>query len=203
MKSIYTLVLLVLVGSLSLSAQHTITNSGYTYNPDSLAANAGDQVTFNMDFSTHPLHEVRDTTWAANGSAQLAGGFSATSGVTTTITLSQPGIRYYVCSNHVGQGMKGRIFVSAINGIQNIPYVAATTFPNPASNQLHIIVGPVGEVHSMLIDILGNTVLQKDEVVSGKGVITLDISSVADGTYILSTVSADGASRRSKVQIVH
>ncbi|MCW3126381.1 MAG: hypothetical protein JWO03_2039 [Bacteroidetes bacterium] len=202
MKSIYTLVFLVVVSAQMVSAQ-TIGTSGYTYDPDSLAVHVGDQVTFNSTFSTHPLREVSAADWATSTTTQLAGGFSASSGTTLTVTMTAAGTRYYLCANHAGLGMKGRIFVTTPNGIQNIASVASATFPNPASNQLHIIVGKEGDMHSTLTDMIGNAVLTRDDHVSAQGVLTLDISNVADGAYILSTISADGISHTSRVQIVH
>ena len=142
MKSINSLILFVVSFTLSSIAQttHTITNSGFTYSPDSLNANVGDQVTFNTDFSMHPLHEVSSATWAANGSTQLPGGFSATTGNTATFTMTQAGTRYYVCANHVSLGMKGRIFVSSTSGIENIHLLRLCFYPIPSNSQLLIIL---------------------------------------------------------------
>ncbi|MBS1617816.1 MAG: T9SS type A sorting domain-containing protein [Bacteroidetes bacterium] len=202
MKSFYTLIVLTFLG-LTAAYGQTITTSGISYSPDSLAVHVGDQVTFNCDFSMHPLHEVDATTWAANGSTQLAGGFSATSGSTLTVSMTQVGTRYYVCSVHVSAGMKGRIFVTAPNGIEAITAVAATAYPNPASGQLHVITGRETDLHYSLIDMMGRTVLAADDHVSAQGYTTLDVSAVADGHYVLKAVSADGTSSTAHVQVAH
>lgn len=202
MKSIYTFMILIICGLTRLSAQ-TITTSGFTYSPDSLAVNVGDQVTFNCDFSIHPLHEVSSTTWAANGSAQLTGGFSATSGTTLTVPMTQAGTRYYVCSMHVSAGMKGRIFVTAPNGVEAISSVAATAYPNPVSGQLHLIAGRETELHYSLIDMMGRAAISADAHVSAQGYLSIDVSGIADGVYILQAISADGISSASRVQVAH
>lgn len=202
MKSIYTLIFLAMLASLSLSAQTTITNSGFTYTPNSANVNVGDQVTFNMDFTTHPLHEVDSNAWANNMATQLTGGFSATSGTTFSVTMNATGTRYFACGNHASLGMKGRLIVSNPNGIENISSVVSTTYPNPASDQLHIVSSSAGAIHYALIDMLGQTVLQQDENVSGPGVTTLDISGLTTGTYILSSTS-QGVVGKTKVQITH
>ena len=203
MKSFFTLILFIAAFNFTLSAQttHTITNSGLTFTPDSVAAIVGDHITFNLDFSTHPLHEVSAGTWAANQSTQLSGGFSATSGNTFTVTMTQAGTRYYVCANHVGSGMKGRLFVTAPNGIQNIASVAASAYPNPANSSLHIISPVAGELHCVLINMIGQTVLDQTESVSERGILSLDISSLDEGNYILSIANANGQVNRTKVQI--
>ena len=127
MNKIYLLFALICLLPLGSSAQttHTITTSGFTFSPDSVAAHVGDQIIFNVDFSMHPLQEVSASTWAANQSTPLPGGFSASSGTTLTVTMSAVATRYYVCTVHVGLGMKGRIFMSAANGIEAIPSVSA------------------------------------------------------------------------------
>ncbi|MBS1626063.1 MAG: T9SS type A sorting domain-containing protein [Bacteroidetes bacterium] len=202
MKSFYTLIALTFLG-LSSSFAQTITTSGFSYSPDSLVVHVGDQVTFNCDFSMHPLHEVDSATWVANGSTQLTGGFSATSGNMLTVPMTQIGTRYYVCSVHVSAGMKGRIFVTSPNGIEAITAVSATIYPNPASGQLHIITGSETDLHYSLLDMMGRTVLSVDDHVNAQGYLTLDVSDLADGPYVLHALSADGTSSTAHVQVVH
>jgi hypothetical protein len=56
MKSIHALILFVVSFALSSKAQttYTISSSGFTYSPDSVSVNVGDQVTFNSDFLDAP-----------------------------------------------------------------------------------------------------------------------------------------------------
>ncbi len=202
MKSIYTLIILVFCGSVKISAQ-TITTSGFSYSPNTLNVHVGDQVTFNCDFSMHPLQEVDAATWTSNGSTPLNGGFSASSGTTLTVPMTQVGTRYYVCTVHVSSGMKGRIFVTSPSGIEAISSVAASTYPNPVSNQLHIIVGRETDLHYTLTDMTGRTALVADQHVGAQGMLTVDVSGVADGAYILQAISADGTTSVSRVQVAH
>ena len=205
MKSINALILFVVSFALSSTAQtiHTITNSGFTYSPDSVNANVGDQVTFNTDFSMHPLHEVSSATWAANGSTQLAGGFSATTGSTATFTMTQAGTRYYVCANHVSLGMKGRIFVSNPNGIESIPSVAALLYPNPSNQQLHIIPVSTGYFSYAMTDMLGRKILEDSEYAIANSAISINISAIPEGNYILTMTNAEGQVSTRKIHIAH
>jgi hypothetical protein len=152
----------------------------------------------------HPLHEVSSATWTANGFTQLPGGFSATTGNTATFTMTlQAGTRYYVCSNHVSLGMKGRIFVSSVNGIESIPSVAELLYPNPSNQQLHIISGSTGYFSYSLTDMLGRKTLEDSEYAIANSAISINISTLAEGNYILSMTNAEGQISTRKIHIAH
>lgn len=204
MKKIYLLAILTFTLRVISSAQttHTVTTSGFTYTPATVQANVGDQVIFNVDFSMHPTVEVSAATWAANQPTPLAGGFSGTSGSTMTVTMTAVGTRYYVCQMHVSSfGMKGKIDVVAANGIKNVPSVVALPYPNPASQQLYLSPAAAGDFSYTITDMLGRTVLLGSEY--AQGMVTVDVSGIADGAYILSMTSANGLSSRNKIDIRH
>jgi plastocyanin len=102
--------ILIANGLLDLATDYTIGNSGFTFTPETLVVSVGDQVTFDVG-SMHPVVEVDADTWMANGTTPLSGGFAAPNG-NETIVFTEPGTYYYVCENHVSQGMKGIITVT-------------------------------------------------------------------------------------------
>lgn len=84
--------------------------------------------------TTHPLVQVDQATWNADGTTAMSGGWGTqTSNYTFTITAT--GDIYYVCSMHVGSGMKGMISVSAA-GISQVTAAAysISLYPNPVTS---------------------------------------------------------------------
>jgi plastocyanin len=205
MKKIYLFAVLIMaLQTIASATTHTITTSGFAFSPDSINANVGDTIIFNVAFGTHPLQQVSSTTWAANGTTPLSGGFSATSGTTFSVVMTQAqvGVVYYVCTNHVASfGMKGRIFVSAVNGIENIPTISAQPYPNPANQQLHLVTASSGYFSYTITDMLGQTVLQGSEYALAQSAVTVNVSTVPEGNYILSTTNAEGLVSKSKIDI--
>jgi len=91
------------------ATQHHIAISGTSYVPSELVVEQGDTITISAS-SFHPLVQVSKETWEANQPTALSGGWgSKTSDY--TFVASDIGQIYFVCSNHVGSGMKGIITV--------------------------------------------------------------------------------------------
>jgi plastocyanin len=110
MKNIF-LALLTLLSYSVFSASHTMLINGISYSPSNLSAQVGDTVTISASGS-HPLVQVDSTTWQANGSTELVGGWGTkTSNYTFEITANED--IYFVCLAHVLMGMKGKISVSS------------------------------------------------------------------------------------------
>lgn len=103
-----------------------------SYSPASVNATVGDVVTIDAS-ATHPLVQVDQTTWNANGNTPMSGGWG-TQTANYTFTVTTVGDIYYVCSNHVGMGMKGMITVSS-SGISQATATAynVSLFPNPVT----------------------------------------------------------------------
>lgn len=101
--------------SLSFSATHTITNSGFTFSPSSITINVGDTVNFNLA-SMHTAREVDQATWNADGTTSN-GGFDLPFGG-GTVVLTQAGVHYFVCVPHASLGMKGSITVNTANDVK-------------------------------------------------------------------------------------
>ena len=135
MKTTITLLLLTLAAaSSSFSTKHTITNSGFTFSPDTLTINSGDSVSFVLE-SIHNAREVSQATWQANGTTSN-GGFDLPLGG-GTLVLTQAGIHYYVCVPHASIGMKGTITVNSATGVRTIGgtipdnFILMQNYPNP------------------------------------------------------------------------
>ncbi len=205
MKKIHFLAVLILASQTIASAQtsYIITTSGLTFTPNTINANVGDTIIYNVDFSMHPLQQVSSATWAADQSTPLAGGFSNTTGTTYRVVLTQPDTVFYVCRMHVSYGMKGRIFVSAATGIDNVSSISAPPFPNPADQQLSITPNSSGDFSFTLTDMKGQVIMIGSKYAGPQNPITLDVSAITEGSYMFAMTNSNGVMRESKIEIRH
>ncbi|TAL65090.1 MAG: T9SS type A sorting domain-containing protein [Bacteroidetes bacterium] len=186
---------LSIFSAVSLNAQQTftVTNAGFAFNPSTVTVSQGDIVHFNLSAS-HPVLQVSQATWTANGSTALSGGFSFPSGI-GDYTAGTPGTYYYVCSNHVSSfGMKGTIVVNAITGIRDIHLRSEVRlYPNPAVDWLILQTeGNLMDSEVTIFDITGKTVmLFKKPESSGDG-MRIDIGSLNTGIYFVRVKSDSG-----------
>ena len=137
MKKIYSYILFTILAVSMKATSYTVSISGFAYSPSTLTVTVGDVVTISAS-GTHPLAEVSQTTWNANGTATLSTGFGTkTSSYTFTITSASD--IYYVCTNHVTMGMKGMITVSSVGVKEQANQISGiSVFPNPAKNQFSV-----------------------------------------------------------------
>ena len=136
MKTLSMLVLAVaLLPGVAVAGRFIIDNSGNSFSPATTTISVGDTVVFTIDGS-HNGVEVSMATWNANGTSPLAGGFSVGFGG-GTVTGLIAGTHYFVCQPHASIGMKGRIIVTPLTGIEDEIAIAPRSFrleqnyPNP------------------------------------------------------------------------
>jgi plastocyanin len=119
------------VAARAYSATVVINTVGLTWSPNDVAIQVGDSVTWNANFSFHPLRQVDGPT----SDTPPPGGF-AYSGPAPSFTyqLNSAGTFYYQCANpglaELGGTMRGRIVVQAAPGT---PTVTATSSPTSTS----------------------------------------------------------------------
>lgn len=192
MKKIYSIIMLALVTLGVKATTHTINISGFTYSPASLSVSVGDTITIQAS-ATHPLAQVDQTTWQANGTTPMAGGFGVkTSAYTFTASMSSQPI-YYVCQNHASMGMKGQINVGVLTGINTFaaPAENLALFPNPASESFSIRYNQEDDavLSVNLYSVCGEKIsVPMSDTESGKGIHTIHItlpSSVSAGVYFV------------------
>lgn len=195
MKKIHVL-FLCLVISASLDAQVTVTinkGAGNSFNPADVTVNQGDIIHFNLS-TFHSILQVSQTTWNANGTAALPGGFSFPTG-SGDYTTTTPGVIYYVCTNHVAtDGMKGTITVSAVTGINDVhKNDGGNLYPNPATDFINYQAksnSPVQEIR--IIDITGKAVkiIQKSDISDNR--VRIDIGNLNKGLYFIRVKTGGG-----------
>ena len=134
MKRIILLFLfLILITSNIFSTTYIITNSGFTFTPDSVIT-LGDTVKFVLG-SIHDAVEVSKATWDASGTTSN-GGFEVLFGG-GILVLTTVGTYYNVCTNHASLGMKGIIVVNSATDVKPVSwanpdnFILKQNYPNP------------------------------------------------------------------------
>jgi plastocyanin len=173
-----TLLCAIIVFSTKAQTSHTISSSGLSYTPSGLTVNQGDQIVFDVG-GNHPTVEVSQSTWDNNGTSALSGGFSFPSG-SGSFTASEVGTHYYVCTNHVGSGMKGTITVTAVTSVSSIPSDKFKVILN--KNELSIEAVSDNLIEISLFNVLGNEVVSA-QFLAGKTILFEE--TLQTGMYIL------------------
>lgn len=175
-KIIHFLFIALTAYSLNAQTAHTITASGVEYTPDTITVNLGDTIKFDVG-SSHPTTEVDLTTYNANGSTPLSGGFSFPTGQGFFVTTTA-GQMFYICDNHISQGMKGMIVVIPNVGISEVHLGEHTLYPNPVEDELHLDLE--GPQHILIYSLDGKIV---EEIENSE--TTIKVAHLNSGTYIL------------------
>jgi plastocyanin len=184
MKKILFSLVLSIIGMVSYGTIWTITNSGFTFSPATITITVGDSVNFSLA-SIHDAVEVDLTTWNANGTTPLSGGFSTPLGggmvLPNKLTV---GTHYYVCSVHVGSsGMKGIITVQnptniAVNEVDN----NISFYPNPVKSILYFNLNlPENQISQLRIMNVAGQGLMEMEVKNGSN--NIDLGKLPAGLY--------------------
>ncbi len=184
MKAIVTLLVLALTTAVVFPATRTISSSGSSFSPATLTITVGDDIIFNLE-SAHNAVEVSQATWNANGSTALSGGFEvAFGGGTVSASFLTVGTHYYVCQSHVSSGMKGTIVVQNITGIEDRSLPPGfSVYPNPAHTSITIAAEENNSGNNLYISDLAGRIVATINPDQGK--ITVDISGLARGTYLI------------------
>lgn len=180
----------------------SVTISGFSYTPSTLTVNVGDIVTIEAS-SLHPLVQVSQASWNADLNTQLSGGFSSTSNFNLTITAAMAGTTiYYVCSNHVGSGMKGQITVNVISGIteNQVQTSDFTVFPNPVTTNAFLTVSllKASKISFSIYDLSGRFVTKFIDINLQPGALTLpfDTPRLQKGVYVLQMKTSQNVIRK-------
>lgn len=191
-RMLIVLSLFLLLGSRGFGVIHTVTNSGFSFSPDSVKITLGDTVSFVLA-SIHNAREVSQATWNANGGTSNGGFETAFGG--GDVVPTQSGTYYYVCASHFTSGMKGRIIVLPVTGVHNetasVPYefVLLQNTPNPFNPTTTIRYAlPVESRVSMVVyNLLGQSVavLADDMEQAGYHEVVWNASVVPSGSYFL------------------
>ena len=171
-----------------------VTTGSFSFSPATVNAMLGDTVVFSVSAS-HNAVEVSSSTWAANGTTPLGGGFNITSpgGV---VILTATGIRYYVCTFHVASmGMKGQINVSATGIFENDNKYDIRVFPNPTADFITLdFTTNVNEaVNVDVFNLVGVKVMDLDNGNNFEGSFTrrFEVASLPKGIYFINISVGD------------
>lgn len=190
MKKGFLFIAFALLSGFAFSTKVTITNSGFTFSPDTVTITVGDSVNFSVA-SIHVPVEVSQATWTANGNTALAGGFSTPAGGGLVLPAKLTvGTHWYVCSPHAFMGMKGVIIVKNVTGIkENQLQSNFSIFPNPACGVVSVVSGTGHQYNLSVYNCIGEKVYEK--VVNNER-SNIDLGELTNGIYFLSMNSKEG-----------
>ncbi len=192
MKKIYTILLLTMATVCVKATSYTITTVGTTYSPNTLTVTVGDVVTIAAS-GTHPLAEVSQTTWMANGTTTLSSGFGNKSS-NYTFTITSTTSIYYVCVNHVASmQMKGQITVASSTSIneQNNAIGTISLFPNPAKDRFSVKFNSTesGIVSAKLYSVCGQeieAIISDKDFTVGANMLNFELQkNISSGVYFI------------------
>ena len=190
MKKIILTVLLTAFCLNGFSKTWTVLSSGMAFSPATITINQGDSVNFTLDVS-HNAVEVSQTVWNANGTTSNNGFSEPFGGGTVLPSKLAVGTHYYVCVPHASFGMKGKIIVQAVSGLdETLNENNVSIYPNPIVDQLSVRVNLTGTTHIevKLYDIQGKlvTILLPKTTVSGMFLQTFEVpNEMAPGVYFV------------------
>lgn len=191
-SGIFLLFLLSFSGSLAFAQQtYTVTASGNQFAPALISAKIGDNITFSVG-SFHPVLQVDESTYNQNGSTALLGGFSFPNG-SGTFTAFEPGTVYYICTNHIFSGMKGKIDISQNTGVNNQnSFSRFDVYPNPADDYLYIINLSISNLKSISVfDLAGNKLIKSEITDYEDNRLPVNVGSLKKGMYFISVAYTD------------
>jgi len=184
MKTKVTLMLLS-ISIMGFSKTWVINNSGATFSPATITINQGDSVKFELS-SSHNAREISESTWNANGTTALSGGFETPFGGGLVLPAQLTvGTHWYVCVPHASIGMKGKIIVEGPTAIaENRLQTDISLFPNPFTSQTILkSTTPLNNATIILYNSCGQEVKQIKSI-SGQSV-TLFREGFHEGLYYL------------------
>lgn len=180
----------------------TITNSASTFVPSAITITLADSVNFDLS-PAHIVFEVSQTTWNANDTTPLPGGFqTAFGGGLVDSSQLQEGVHYYVCKPHAAGGMKGIITVQHHAGVSENTFPGFVfVYPNPVTDILNISISDatIENCSLKLIDITGREYYTSEfRMGAGESKFPIPIKSnnLSSGIYFLLLVSKDGATSK-------
>jgi plastocyanin len=199
MKKIYLFLLALSFISTAKATLYVIVPGpgGASYTPSLVTVNVGDVVQWGNS-TTYPCAQVSQATWAANGTATLAGGFGTqTTSYQMTVTAST-GTIYFVCTTKVASnGTKGMVVLSSPNGIADNQLFLSNVnlFPNPAKSEINISL-PTGvkSISTKLFALNGQEIglLQVNQNVNTANAFIVNIpATITKGIYFLEITSGN------------
>lgn len=196
MKKLVLSLALAIAGSSSFATVHFVGTGASSFSPANVTAAVGDTVAFVIT-GVHTATEVSQSTWNANGTTPLSGGFNFNSSHTTAgtsfIVITNTSTRYFVCQAHAAMGMKGTINSTASANDLTKTQLSFNVYPNPTAGNLNISINSEesGMVQLEVVNLLG--AVAKDlgdyEVGGGQTIVKADVSALPRGVYFVRVVT--------------
>jgi len=186
MKNFTLSLFFLLICIQAYSETWVVVNSGFTFSPATLTILQGDTVIFDLA-QDHNSTEVSQTTWMANGSTPLPGGWMTAFGGGMVLPADLTvGTHWYVCQPHSGMGMKGMIIVEQSTAVDDArPSTAFSIYPNPTTGKVQLTIAEqdLSTPYTMEVyDLAGNKVLSRADVDLNAS-SEIDLTGLTKGIY--------------------
>lgn len=177
MKRFYIIAATTLMVAFELNAQvHTITQSGFSFNPQTLSVSVGDTIRWQWTGGSHTTTSIDVPDGAAEWESPLN---NTTQQFEYIVTVA--GTYDYVCVPHQGMGMTGSFTAGASTGVNSTFSDALLPAQSPFSDRLIIRTESETPVPFIVYDLTGKIRLRS---LAG-GQTTIHTESWPDGMYIL------------------
>ncbi|MDZ7848529.1 MAG: T9SS type A sorting domain-containing protein [Owenweeksia sp.] len=182
-KLLLSLSLSFFMTAMLAQSSHLITASGNNYTPDTIVAQVGDTIKFNVG-SAHPTVEVNSATWNSNAATPLGGGFDFPSG-DGSFVIGQAKTYYYVCETHISSGMKGVIIANTVGAENERILSEINLYPNPVDTELRFeLLADPGIESATIINPMGQKMMkiQMDATTPSQ---SINVEKLTPGAYFL------------------
>ena len=196
MKKIYLILFICVafLGAKATSYTVAITPFPYSFSPSVTTCAIGDVITIQAA-SIHPINQVDGSTWMANGTTTMTGGWGSK---TTTFTISavSTGTIYFICQIHL---FKGMIIVNSV-GINETAAAFLNNynlFPNPAKSNVNVSFGltEASTLNIKLFNVAGQeikTFVSDLNLAMGNYEYNFELpQSISDGNYFIEISSGN------------
>jgi len=199
MKKFYLFLLALSFITTAKATMYVIVPSagGAAYTPSIVNVVVGDVVQWGNS-TTYPCAQVSQATWAANGTATVAGGFGTkTTSYQMTVTATT-GTIYFVCTTKVASnGTKGIVTLNGSVGLTSHQRFLndLNVFPNPVQDEINIVV-PAGveSISTRLFALNGQEidVLQANQNINTANAFVVTVpATIAKGIYFIEIASGN------------
>lgn len=190
-KMLLPFALLVISSIPAMAVNHTIEMIGLTYSPDSITVNVGDTVTWQGNFSFHPLSSTQVPTGAAQ--------FSNSSGTSFSYPVEVEGEYTYRCTNHA-PSMSGKfIAVDIATGIEKASGADIRIFPSVTTDFITVMrSGSNADRISIEVFNMGGRLVHETVSLIGNSA-KIDLSPFSNGVYFIFIRNEQGILAEKKI----
>jgi hypothetical protein len=148
-----------------------------------ITINVGDTVIWTWGGGTHNLRST-------GGVETFDSGYFVGPGPQFSYTFNTPGITTYICDPHPNS-MYGTVTVTGTASVEDVGFFNFNLFPNPVVNVVNIKFENIinDPIKIEIYDVVGKLIFKNIEYLTDENKLSIDISNLNRGVYILKVYS--------------